>query len=126
MSSFEQSSSVLQHPLPILARAIGDAVAWLSMRRHRRAAIRELERLGAAQAASVASDLGISVTHLRALATQAPGFPKQLKRILGALGIRDAVITSSDPRITGEMQVVCALCTCKRRCKKELTAGTAA
>jgi hypothetical protein len=90
----------------------------------RRALLRELDGLGY-EASVIARDLGITGAQLRALAVQEAGFPKQLKQMLGALEL-DPDLKKVDPTLSRDMQSLCSICASKRRCNRELRAGTAA
>ena len=99
---------------------VSDALA----KHRRRVALREMEALGCEMPA-IARDLGLTELQLRALALQEPGVPKHLKRMVAALDITDK-FESADSTLSRDMQSLCSLCSSKRRCGRELRAGTAA
>lgn len=99
---------------------VGDALA----QHRRRVALREMEALGC-EMSVIAKDLGLTNGQLRSLALQEPGTPKKLKEMLRALDI-DRKFASADSALSRDMQSLCSICSSKRRCGRELRAGTAA
>jgi hypothetical protein len=108
---------------PVVEWAIGKLSGALAKHR-RRALLHELDALGY-EASVIARDLGITRSQLRALAVQEPGFPGELKQMLGALKL-DPELRKIDVTLSRDMQSLCAICASKRRCHRELRAGTAA
>jgi hypothetical protein len=75
---------------------------------------------------AMASELGMTPSDLRTLASQGPTGADLLKKMLVALNVDPKVLNEIDPRITRDLQRSCITCGEKRRCKHELAAGTAA
>lgn len=73
----------------------------------------------------MARDIGVTVGELRALERNADE-PLLLPRMLAALKIDAAALARSEPAAFRDLQRVCTLCDCKRRCAAELAAGDAA
>jgi len=72
----------------------------------------------------LAQDLGLTVRELRVL-ERTGDEPLLLPRMLAALKIDAAALARSDPAAFRDLQRVCTLCDCKRRCASELSAGDA-
>jgi hypothetical protein len=99
---------------------------FIDQQRHRRAALREFDALGAAEASAIARDLGVTETELRALAVHEDGIPKLLEGMLSALKITSEDFQAADRCLTRDMQSLCSVCNSKSRCRRELAGGRAA
>jgi len=85
----------------------------------------DLENCSRGDIDRIARDLGFSAHDLRQL-EQTANEPLLLPRMLAALNINAAELARTHPAEFRDLQRVCALCDCRRRCKSELTAGDAA
>ena len=108
---------------PMIEWVVDKVTAAMAQHR-RRVALREMEALGCDMSV-IARDLGLTNAQLRALALQEPGVPTELKQMVGALKI-DEKFQSANSTLSRDMQSVCSICSSKRRCGRELRAGTAA
>jgi hypothetical protein len=101
--------------------------AVLNELRRWRAAIksRKLAALGP-ELESVANDLGLASSELRALAARGVGAAKEVACVLEALGIDPHALAERDPLVLRDLQRVCTLCEHKRKCNRDLHAGTIA
>jgi len=70
-----------------------------------------------------ASDLGVSPGELVYLASKVTD---QLPQLLLALGVDPKKLASDNPAMMRDLQRRCITCTNKRRCERELAAGTTA
>jgi len=82
--------------------------------------------MDAANFGRIASELRISSAELEALVRQGSHAADELPKMLTALGIDHADLTPTDPLVLRDMERVCALCSEKRRCDRNLAAGTSA
>jgi uncharacterized protein YjiS (DUF1127 family) len=114
--------TVQETPYPIVSRMIDIFGEWL---KHRRG-LRELREIDAANFGQIASDLRMSSADLEALVRQGPHAADELPKMLAALGIDQDDLARTEPLVLRDMERVCAVCIHKRRCDRDLAAGTAA
>jgi hypothetical protein len=103
----------------VMIATFGD---WL---RHRRE-LSEMRKLDRAEFNRIAADLQVAPDDLDAMVQQGPHAADELPLMLKALGIEEARLARTEPRLLRDMERVCALCCEKARCHRELAAGTAA
>lgn len=119
-------TAIKQAHYPVLESAI-DAIAGVLIRSvHRYRAERELRNIGANEASAIARDLGVAPGELRSLAKQGSGFPERLKKMFALLRVDGCAFQQTNPILLRDMQKVCTFCRNKRRCGRELRAGSAA
>jgi hypothetical protein len=106
----------------IAGRLIGKLTGFLDRFRD----IGEIRNLGSAEASSVAHDLRIPRSELETLVARGRAGADELPQLLKALGIDEDAIVRKEPGVLRDMTLVCALCTEKSRCNRELAARTAA
>ena len=85
----------------------------------------DLKNCGEGDIERIARDLGLSAYDLHQL-EQTTNEPLLLPRMLAALKINAAELARTHPAEFRDLQRVCALCDCRRRCEAELAAGDAA
>ena len=107
-------------PYPRLELVISTFADWLKHRRE----IREMCGLDRAEFDRIASDLPVSPIELEGLVRQGPHAADELPRLLQALGIDEKNLASALPMLLRDMERVCAVCHHKRRCDRDITAGT--
>jgi hypothetical protein len=122
----QQSQMTSQdNPYPVVTRVIEVFGDWL---RHRRD-LHEMQELGQSDAgefARIADELGVSAAELDTFVRRGAHAADEMPQLLLALGIDEAALARAEPRMVTDLQRICALCGHKRRCHRELAAGTAA
>jgi hypothetical protein len=114
--------TVQEHPFPrveMLINAFGD---WLK----HRSESREMLAMDSANFGRIARELRLSNADLEALVRRGSDAADELPKILKALGIDQADLARTEPLVLRDMERVCALCNQKRRCDRDLAAGTSA
>ncbi|MDO6963814.1 DUF6455 family protein [Rhizobium alvei] len=86
----------------------------------------ELRSLGYEDLESVAADCGVSTTQLISIVRAGPHATDEMLAMMKALNIDAAAVQANDPHLFHDMQVVCAECESKGRCRKHLADGSAA
>jgi hypothetical protein len=114
--------TVQEQPYPTVTRMIDLFGEWLKHRRE----LREMRDIDAANFGQIASDLRISSADLEALVRQGPHAADELPKMLTALGVDKGDLARSEPLVLRDMERVCSMCISKRRCDRDLAAGTAA
>lgn len=114
--------TVQEQPYPTVTRMIDLFGEWLKHRRE----LREMRDIDAANFGQIASDLRISSADLEALVRQGPHAADELPKMLTALGVDKDDLARSEPLVLRDMERVCSMCISKRRCDRDLAAGTAA
>jgi hypothetical protein len=82
--------------------------------------------LDAANFGRIAGDLRMSSADLEALVRQGTHAANELPKMLTALSIDQDDLARTEPLVLRDMERVCALCSQKRRCDRDLVAGTSA
>ena len=109
-------------PFPRLELVLSTFADWIKHRRE----MREVRQLDRADFDRIATDLRVSPADLDELVRQGPHSADELPKMLKALGISEADLAKTQPTLLRDMERVCALCGHKRRCDRDLIAGTAA
>jgi len=107
---------------PTVERLIDAFGDWLKYRRE----LGEVHQLEGSEFDRIAQDLRISAGELNELVHQGPRRTDELPQLLEALGIDHADLARIQPAVWRDMERVCALCQDKRRCDRDLAAGTVA
>jgi hypothetical protein len=105
---------------PRLERVISTFADWLKHRRE----IGEMRGLDRAEFDRLAHDLRVSPVDLEGLVRQGPHAADELPKLLKALGIDEQDLTGALAMLLRDMERVCAVCQQKRRCDRDLIAGT--
>jgi hypothetical protein len=95
---------------------------WLKHRRE----LSEIRQLDRAEYDRIAADLEISPGDLDQLVRHGLNAAQELPLLLNALGVDQAKLEKTQPRVLRDMQRVCALCGQKAQCDRDLIAGTSA
>jgi hypothetical protein len=74
----------------------------------------------------VARELNVTPADLDMLVRQGSQSASELPHMLTALGVDETALSRAEPALLRDMERVCSFCTHKRRCHRELAAGTAA
>ena len=114
--------TVQEKPYPVVDLVIETFGDWLKHRRE----LKEMREMDATSFNQIAGDLRISSADLEALVRQGPHAADELPKMLRALGIDQADLARTEPRVLRDMERVCSMCNHKRQCGHELAAGTAA
>jgi len=114
--------TVQEKPYPVVGRVIDIFGEWLKRRRE----LREMREMDAANFGRIASELRMSSADLEALVRRGPHAADELPKMLAALGIDQDNLARTEPLVLRDMERVCALCSHKRQCDRDLAAGTAA
>lgn len=107
---------------PRVAALIDTFADWLKHRRE----LAEIRQLDSAEFDRIAADLEISPYDLDQLVRHGLHAADELPLVLNALGIDQAKLEKTQPRVLHDMQRVCALCRHKAQCDRDLIAGTSA
>jgi hypothetical protein len=113
--------TVESKPYPVVDFVIETFAGWLKHRRE----LKEMRQLDCASFGQIASELRMSSADLEALVRRGPHAADELPKMLRALGIDRADLARTEPLVLRDMERVCALCNHKRRCDRDLAAGTA-
>jgi uncharacterized protein YjiS (DUF1127 family) len=105
-----------------VSRMVDTFAEWLKHRRE----LREMREMDVANFDQIASDLRMSSADLEALVRQGPHAADELPKMLTALGIDQHDLARTEPLVLRDMERVCSMCISKRRCDRDLAAGTAA
>jgi uncharacterized protein YjiS (DUF1127 family) len=113
-----------REPHPFTTKVIDLFGDWLKQRRE----LNELAQYAAdpGELELLARDLNVTPADLEMLVRQGSQGGNELSYTLTALGIDEAALWRAEPALLRDMERVCSLCTHRRRCHEELTAGTAA
>jgi hypothetical protein len=95
---------------------------WLKHRRE----MREMRELDREEFDRIAGDLMVSPVELEELIRQGPQAAAELPKLLNALGIDEADLARTQPMLLHDMERVCAVCHHKRKCDRDIIAGTSA
>jgi hypothetical protein len=109
-----------EHPFPRVESLINTFSDWL---RHRRD-LSEIRQLDTTDFHRIASDMRVSPGVLDLLVRQGPHAADELSKLLKSLGIDEADLARSEPLVLRDMERVCAMCSSKRQCDRDLAAGT--
>jgi hypothetical protein len=103
-----------------------DAVAnWVKTHRSAAGLYGELAQWELEEIARTARDIGVSPDELVRMAGKGPHAADQLPRLLHAVGVDPGTLSRDVPDMMRDMQRLCTACSHKRRCERELAAGTA-
>lgn len=100
--------------------ALSFVTGWWRNWKSRRAAMEELDRCGADEAAHIARDVGVSCSELRTLAGKWPDSADLLEERVVAIGLNTENIGAAEPQVLRDLQRVCAQCAARSRCEKDL------
>jgi hypothetical protein len=109
-----------ERPCPVVSRMVQMFGDWL---KHRRG-LREMRQVDAFAVGQIAGELRMSSADLEALLRRGPHAADELPKMLTSLGIDQDVLARTEPLVLRDMERVCALCDQKRRCDRDLAAGT--
>jgi|ERR1700733_6225836 uncharacterized protein YjiS (DUF1127 family) len=115
----EQAMSKQHSVVGKVVDAFGD---WLRRRRD----IRELRELDSGEFEKIARDLNVPPADLDTLVHQGPHAADELSDLLTLLGVDSDLLSRTKPLVLRDMASVCASCQQKRRCNRDLAAGTSA
>jgi hypothetical protein len=101
----------------LIVGAIGAFAGWLRKQAAAHDAAAELAGSDPGELSRIAGDLGLSAGELQALASYGPEAANQLQRRMAALHI-DSGLT--DARLLHDLERLCTLCNCKKRCEADL------
>jgi hypothetical protein len=114
--------TVQEHPYPRVEMLIDSFAAWLKHRRD----LSEIRQMDTVEFDRIASDLRVSPGELDTLVRRGPHAADELPQLLKALGIDAAALARTEPLVLRDMERVCALCSHKRECDRDLAAGSSA
>ena len=114
--------TVQEHPYPRVELLIDTFGDWLKHRRE----LKEMREMDAANFGRIANELRMSSADLEALVRRGPHAADELPKMLKALGIDQETLMRTEPLVLRDMERVCALCSQKHACNRDLAAGTAA
>jgi hypothetical protein len=114
--------TVQEKPSTVVGRVVDSFGDWLKHRRE----LREMREMDAANFSQIASELRMTSADLEALVRQGPHAADELPMMLSALGIDQDALARTEPLVLRDMERVCAMCSHKRQCDRDLAAGTAA
>lgn len=111
---------------PTLEMILNAIAKWMKKYRYAAGLHQELAESGADEVARIARDLGIDTAELFKLVDNGPGAADLLQRMLRALGVDRNTLAHTDPLVMRDLQRLCISCSHKKRCERDLAAGTAA
>jgi len=113
--------TVQEHPYPRVEMLIDTFGDWLKHRRE----LKEMREMDVANFGRIANELRMSSAELEALVRQGPHAADELPKMLKALGVDQEILARTEPLVLRDMERVCALCSSKHRCNRDLADGTA-
>jgi len=113
--------TVQDKPSSAVGRLVDVFGDWLKHRRE----LREMREMDSANFSQIASELRMTSADLEALVRQGPHAADELPKMLVALGIDQDALARTEPLVLRDMERVCAMCSHKRQCDRDLAAGTA-
>ncbi|WGD52519.1 DUF6455 family protein [Bradyrhizobium sp. CB1650] len=114
--------STASRPYPIVQDLIESFAGWLKHRRE----LNEMRQLDRADFNRIAGDLRISPDDLEELVRHGRHAADELPKMLEQLGINAERLGRAQPLLLRDMERVCALCSQKAQCDRDLAGGTAA
>ncbi|MDH2405889.1 hypothetical protein QCM77_39250 [Bradyrhizobium sp. SSUT18] len=114
--------STASRPHPIVQDLIESFAAWLKHRRE----LNEIRQLDRADFDRIARDLRIAPDDLEELVRHGKHAADELPKMLEQLGISAEGLGRAQPLLLRDMERVCALCSHKAQCDRDLAGGTAA
>jgi ribosomal protein S14 len=111
---------------PTVDFVINAIANWVSRYREATGYANELGQCSPEDVSQIARDLGVSSIELRELANKGPHAADLVQKMLVALHVDPKVIADTDPLVMRDLQRLCINCGDKKRCERELAAGTAA
>lgn len=114
--------TVQEKPSSAVGRVVDIFGDWLKHRRE----LREMREMDAANFNQIAGELRMTSADLEALVRQGPHAADELPKMLIALGIDQDALARTEPLVLRDMERVCAMCSHKRQCDRDLAAGSAA
>ena len=109
-------------PYPRVVFLIDTFTDWLKHRRE----LNEMRLMDRRDFDRIAADLEISPGDLDELVRRGPHAADELPQLLKALRIDETALERTHPMVLRDMERVCALCSQKRRCDRDLAAGSSA
>jgi transcriptional regulator with XRE-family HTH domain len=109
-------------PYPVFDNLITTFGDWLTHRRE----LNELRQLNTSEFERIATELRVSPGDLNELVRQGPHAADELPKLLKILGIDEEALARTQPMVLRDMERVCALCSHKSECDRDLAAGTSA
>src|SRR5437764_12188197 len=117
----EPRMSTANRPYPVVQDLIESFASWL---KHRRG-LNEMRQLDRSDFNRIASDLRVSPDDLEELVRHGRHAADELPKMLEQLGISEEQLGRAQPLLLRDMERVCALCSHKGQCDRELADGTA-
>jgi uncharacterized protein YjiS (DUF1127 family) len=114
--------STASRPYPIVQDLIQSFANWLKHRRE----MNEMRQLDRADFNRIANDLRIAPDDLEELVRHGRHAADELPKMLEQLGISAERLGRAQPLLLRDMERVCALCSQKAQCDRDLADGTAA
>jgi len=109
-------------PYPRVVFLIDTFTDWLKHRRE----LNEMRLIDRGDFDRIAADLEISPGDLDELVRRGPHAADELPQLLKALRIDETALERTHPMVLRDMERVCALCSHKARCERDLAAGSSA
>jgi len=107
---------------PVVDAVIDIFARWLKHRRE----IAESCNCDSAEYAHIARDLNVSTGELDELIRRGAHAADALPKLMAELDIDRDAVARVEPMVMRDLERVCSLCDQKRRCARELAAGTSA
>jgi hypothetical protein len=111
--------TVQDHPYPRVESLINSFGDWLKHRRE----LSEIRQMDRTDFDRIASDLRVTPSELDVLVRQGPHAADELPKLLKSLGIDETSLARTEPLVLRDMERVCAMCSHKRQCDRDLDDG---
>jgi hypothetical protein len=118
----ELRMSTASRPYPVVQDLIDSFASWLKHRRE----LNEMRQLDRTDFDRIASDLRMAPDDLEELVRHGKHAADELPKMLEQLGISAEGLGRAHPLLLRDMERVCALCSHKAQCDRDLAGGTAA
>jgi hypothetical protein len=117
----ELRMSTRSKPYPVVQDLIDSFAGWLKHRRE----LNEMRQLDRSDFNRIANDLRVSPDDLEELVRHGRHAADELPRMLKHLGIDAEKLRRAQPLLLRDMERVCALCSQKSQCDRDLVSGDA-
>ncbi len=111
--------TIQDHPHPRVESLINTFSDWLKHRRE----LSEIRKMDRTEFDRIANDMKVSPADLDILVRRGPHAADELPKLLETLGIDEAALKRSQPLVLRDMERVCAMCSHKQRCDRDIDDG---
>jgi hypothetical protein len=126
MEGVMPNRDIQQPNYPVVELVLNSIAEWVNRYRDAIGPANDLGQCSPDEVMHIAKDMGVSVGELREMVSKGPHAADLVQKMLVALHVDPKVIAKTDPLVIRDLQRLCITCGDKKRCEKEIAAGTAA